>query len=177
MKKKVPAFLGFTALCLMAFGGGNVLRQSVDPDLPYAKSGIYETLGRFIKNTVRGPTGTADATNRNQVVYGSQVYNAQCAECHGNNLQGQANWRTRKADGLLPAPPHAAAGHSWHHSDQELFDYTRGGGQALMPDGKKSGMPAFADRLNDQDIWAVLAFIKSTWPADIQKQQAEKNHP
>ena len=28
-------------------------------------------------------------------------------------------------------------------------------------------MPAFRDRLSDDQIWAVLSFIKSRWPADI----------
>ena len=34
-------------------------------------------------------------------------------------------------------------------------------------------MPAFADRLSDGDIAAVLAFIKSTWPEETRKWQAQ----
>ncbi len=36
-------------------------------------------------------------------------------------------------------------------------------------------MPAFADQLSDREIWAVLAFIKSRWPADIQPAQQQRN--
>jgi mono/diheme cytochrome c family protein len=33
-------------------------------------------------------------------------------------------------------------------------------------------MPAFEKRLTDDEIAASLAFIKSTWPADIRARQA-----
>jgi mono/diheme cytochrome c family protein len=33
-------------------------------------------------------------------------------------------------------------------------------------------MPAFAERMKDADIAAVLPFTKSTWPADIRTKQA-----
>lgn len=34
-------------------------------------------------------------------------------------------------------------------------------------------MPAFAQQLSDDDIWAVLAHIKSTWLDETRKWQAE----
>jgi len=46
------------------------------------------------------------------------------------------------------------------------------GAMADMPDFK-SGMPAFADRLADDEIHSVLEFIKSTWPEKIRDAQAE----
>ena len=60
-----------------------------------------------------------------QLVTGRQLYVAHCASCHGANLEGQANWQTRRPDGKLPAPPHDATGHTWHHADRVLFDITR----------------------------------------------------
>ena len=36
-----------------------------------------------------------------------------------------------------------------------------------------SGMPAFEDVLTDEEIWAVLNFIKSTWPQKIRDAQSE----
>ena len=35
-------------------------------------------------------------------------------------------------------------------------------------------MPAYAGILSDREIWAVLAYIKSRWPPEIQKVQAER---
>jgi mono/diheme cytochrome c family protein len=37
-------------------------------------------------------------------------------------------------------------------------------------------MPAFGDKLSDDDIWAVLAYIKSRWPTEIRRAQQERRH-
>jgi mono/diheme cytochrome c family protein len=58
-----------------------------------------------------------------------------------------------------------------------LFDYTRRGGQAYLDDlgvAFNSGMPAFGDVLSDDEIEAILAFIRSTWPDQIRAVQAER---
>jgi mono/diheme cytochrome c family protein len=36
-------------------------------------------------------------------------------------------------------------------------------------------MPAYQEMLSDDEIWAVLAFIKSHWPTTIRAQQEQKN--
>lgn len=116
------------------------------------------------------PTG-ADADDPELVALGAKVYGDRCASCHGLRLEGQPDWRTRLADGTLPAPPHDETGHSWHHPDAIVFEYTKKGGQALAPPGFKSAMPSFAAELSDRDIWAALAYIKSRWPKEIQVRQ------
>jgi len=49
---------------------------------------------------------------------------------------------------------------------------TKLGLQPFAPPGYQSDMPAFVGKLRDADIWAVLAYIKSTWPAEIRARQA-----
>ncbi len=110
-----------------------------------------------------------------QVATGKTVYKAHCAACHGADLEGQPNWRKPLPEGGLPAPPHDETGHTWHHDDALLFDYTKKGGLAMVPSGFKSNMPGFADALSDEEIWAVLAFIKSEWPKAIRERQATLN--
>ena len=39
--------------------------------------------------------------------------------------------------------------------------------------GYQSDMPAFGDALNDDEVRAVLAFTKSTWPERERAYQAE----
>lgn len=107
-----------------------------------------------------------------QLAEGQKVYAEHCASCHGAMLEGQPNWRTPLATGGLPAPPHDESGHTWHHPDQVLFNYTKRGGQAMVGARFQSNMPAFGDTLSDDQIWAVLDFIKSRWPQDIQARQA-----
>ncbi|SFQ02318.1 c-type cytochrome [Tranquillimonas alkanivorans] len=108
---------------------------------------------------------------------GEALYGEYCSSCHGADLQGQPDWRTAGADGRLPAPPHDETGHTWHHPDRVLFDYTAlGGKEALAKDGIEfdSGMPGFGEALDDQDIWNIIAFIKSTWPERQRNVQAER---
>lgn len=51
------------------------------------------------------------------IALGAAVYQANCATCHGVSGAGQPNWQSRQAGGTLPAPPHDASGHTWHHPD------------------------------------------------------------
>ncbi|WP_170336121.1 c-type cytochrome [Ruegeria arenilitoris] len=112
---------------------------------------------------------------------GQALYAEQCASCHGANLEGQPDWQTPDENGVLPAPPHDESGHTWHHDNQLLFEYTRLGGEAALAvrgvDGFASGMPGFGDILTDDDIWDILAYIRSTWPERVQVIQAGRNPP
>ena len=102
------------------------------------------------------------------VAIGQKVYAAQCAACHGQRLEGQPNWRERGADGRLPAPPHDASGHTWHHPDEVLFRITKYGVEkAANLKNYESAMPAYEGRLSDEEIVAALSWIKSTWPPEI----------
>jgi mono/diheme cytochrome c family protein len=111
------------------------------------------------------PGSASDAVVSAEVIaQGRQVYADQCAACHGANLEGQPDWRSPLPSGRLPAPPHDASGHTWHHPDDMLFRIVKEGTAAIVGGGYESDMPAFADVLGDADIRAVLAYIKSTWP-------------
>ncbi|MCR9126301.1 MAG: cytochrome c [Rhodobacteraceae bacterium] len=98
------------------------------------------------------------------IAQGVALYDAHCAACHGADLEGQPDWRSRDADGYLPAPPHDATGHTWHHSDAVLLHITRVGSAAAVGGGYLSRMPGFSDTLTDPQIRAILSYIKSTWP-------------
>ena len=106
-----------------------------------------------------------------QVSRGQALYAKYCASCHGANMEGQPDWKNRLANGRLPAPPHDASGHTWHHPDRVLFDVTKRGAAAVVGGGHQSDMPPFSGVMSDEEIWSVLAFIKSTWPRDIQQKQ------
>ncbi len=102
---------------------------------------------------------------------GEAVYLAHCASCHGTRLEGQPNWQEALPDGGYPAPPHDGSGHTWRHSDHELFEATKFGGGFSAAPGSISHMPAFENVLTDDEIRAALAFVKSRWPAGLQARQ------
>lgn len=116
-----------------------------------------------------------DPSDQRLVMQGKAIYANACAACHGAKLQGQPNWRERLVNGRLPAPPHDRTGHTWHHPDAVLFDLVKNGlipGRTAPPD-YRSNMPAFGSVLTDEQIIAVLAYIKSTWPSDVLRMQRE----
>lgn len=116
-----------------------------------------------------------DPSDQALVTLGQQIYTNNCAACHGAQLEGQAEWRVRQADGRLPAPPHDETGHTWHHPDAVLIDIVKNGlvpGKTAPP-GYVSDMPAYGKSLSDSEIAAVLAYIKNSWPPkalSVQKQ-------
>ncbi|MDP6951512.1 MAG: cytochrome c [Alphaproteobacteria bacterium] len=107
--------------------------------------------------------------------HGAEVYAEACASYHGDALQGQPNWREPLPNGRLPAPPHDETGHTWHHPDADLFAITKYGTEALVGGDYKSDMPGYAKILSDDDIVAVLSFIKASWPAEIRARHDEVN--
>lgn len=113
------------------------------------------------------------------IAAGQALYGEACAACHGAALEGQPDWRSPGPDGVLPAPPHDISGHTWHHDNALLFEYTKlGGAGALAARGVSdfnSGMPGFDGVLSDAEIWDILAYIRSTWPEREQNFQAGRN--
>lgn len=109
-------------------------------------------------------TPTAEAMSAAEIADGRVLYVEYCASCHGETLEGEPDWRTRREDGRLPAPPHDASGHTWHHSDEALDRIVREGTAAVVGGGYESDMPGFGSVLSDAEISAVLGYIKSTWP-------------
>ena len=125
-------------------------------------------------------SATADHELENRdVLAGRTLYVENCASCHGVNLEGQPDWRSPDADGVLPAPPHDVTGHTWHHDNALLFEYTKLGGKgALAARGVtnfNSGMPAYDGVVSDDDIWNILAYIRSTWSEREREAQASRN--
>lgn len=120
--------------------------------------------------------GTGDsAVSAQTIAFGGSLYAKHCASCHGANLEGQPNWRHRLPTGRMPAPPHDASGHTWHHSDDALFRVTKEGSAAVAGGGYESDMPGFGTVLSDDEIKAVLAFLKSKWPARQRTSQEKSN--
>jgi mono/diheme cytochrome c family protein len=115
------------------------------------------------KTGAPGEDARADPRDAAKVARGEKVYAANCASCHGARLEGQPQWQRRLPNGRMPAPPHDESGHTWHHPDAVLFGITKNGVAAYAPPGYESDMPAFGGKLSDEEIWAVLAYIKSRW--------------
>jgi mono/diheme cytochrome c family protein len=82
---------------------------------------------------------------------GATLYTANCLSCHG----GASGGKLRD----IP-PPHNANGHTWHHADQQLTDMILNGIPFSL---EAQRMPAFKDKLTEEDVKAILASIKTWW--------------
>jgi mono/diheme cytochrome c family protein len=123
-----------------------------------------------------GASGGIDINNAPIVARGKSLYARDCAACHGKNLEGQTpDWRRPLPDGTFPAPPHDASGHTWHHPDTMLFEITKFGRLRSAPRTNRTTMPAFGGKLSDDEIWSVLTYIKSRWPAEIRRRHDAMN--
>ncbi len=105
--------------------------------------------------------------NPQLVAEGASVYAANCARCHGINLEGVPNWKKSLPDGSLPPPPHDSSGHTWHHPDSVLMQIITQGGDPAF----NSKMPAFKGILREDEMKAALTFIKSKWGRDQSEYQ------
>lgn len=124
--------------------------------------------GLFLSNEF----GSAQGGYEPDLVRGQAVYTQACAACHGARLEGEANWRMRGPDGRLPAPPHDASGHTWHHSDRVLLDIVTRGTAAVAGGVYESNMPGFGEVYSGEELIDVLEWIKTQWPKRERHHQA-----
>lgn len=110
-----------------------------------------------------GSAGIERRLEPTQVTRGKAVYDKFCLGCHGVNGKGQpGDWRLRGADGRFPPPPLDSSAHAWHHPTAVLLEVIREG----SPDGE-GNMPAWKDKLSNQQMQDVVIYIKSLWSDEV----------
>ncbi|MCW8983203.1 MAG: cytochrome c [Gammaproteobacteria bacterium] len=112
-----------------------------------------------IVSTKSAPPSATRKHDFAQVSRGGKIFQANCAECHGKSAEGAANWRQINAQGKYPAPPLNGTGHAWHHPYKMLGHVIKNGSP-----GGQGDMPAWKEKLNDQQIMDVMEWFISKWP-------------
>lgn len=93
---------------------------------------------------------------------GLKLYQKNCASCHGKNAEGTPDWRKTGSDGMFPPPPLNGTGHTWHHPTKVLVNLIKNGTAKIG-----GTMPAWKDKLSDQEINDILTWIKAQWSDEI----------
>lgn len=122
-------------------------------------SGCAGTAGPA--STVGDPAGTAPpppSLDAEMIRVGESLYLQECAACHGRDLRGAPEWKSPNDDGSYPPPPHDHSGHTWHHSDATLIDLILNGSGY-----EQTRMPEFAGRLSEDEVRAIIEYLKSEW--------------
>ena len=123
-------------------------------------------LGCGVEREVRGepPPETAER--------GAELYNTYCLTCHAGATGGS----------MMDIPPrHNANGHTWHHPDCQLVDTIfNGSGEMGVMMRRMMGatedtpaMPAWKGVLSEDDVAAILAYVKSWWTEGQFQLQAQ----
>jgi mono/diheme cytochrome c family protein len=105
---------------------------------------------------------------------GRDLYLKHCASCHGANGEGQTNWQKPNSLGELPAPPHNAEGHTWRHSDADLFRMIADGWRDPFNRTKRLTMPPFKAILRRQEVAELISYLKTLWTMEQQQFQREQ---
>jgi mono/diheme cytochrome c family protein len=104
------------------------------------------------------------------VVKGGKLFQQNCARCHGPLGQGRPRWNQADANGKYPPPPLNGTGHTWHHPTRVLKQIIKDGTAKLG-----GNMPAWKGKLSDDDIDAILEWIKAQWPDNIYEAWSERD--
>lgn len=160
-------------LLLLGVASGFILGCS-EPTPPVPKT-ILAPLRPLstLSNTVTPPPPVAEPKQQTQtlemrkldpekVKRGEVIYEANCATCHGPKGESTPGWRKQGADGRYPPPPLNGSAHTWHHSTETLEKMIREGSPSGM-----GGMPAWDDKLTNQEINDVTVWITSIWPDEL----------
>ncbi len=92
--------------------------------------------------------------NSDDIANGRKAFGSYCMVCHG--LDGQ-NTGVPFADRMAPPVPSLASGSVQKYTDGQLHSIIQNG---IYP----SGMPAAKGILNDDEIWAIVTYIRHLPP-------------
>lgn len=107
------------------------------------------TKHRSIKNHSKYIAPPLTKVDKKLLKKGFDIYDSKCAQCHG----GPGISDSEFVKGLNPKPPRFPSDLEYDEiGDKEIFWTTKNG-------IKMSGMPAYNQTLDDDEIWAVVNFI------------------
>jgi len=85
-----------------------------------------------------------------KVIAGSEIYKTNCAECHGE-----------KGDGVKDKGISFLKGHALEHSEKDFIK--------RVNNGEEDEMPAFKDKLTEEEIAAVVKYVRETIQSGAEK--------
>ena len=98
-----------------------------------------------------------------RIARGAALYRAYCLQCHGPEAQGHPDWQTPSSGTFTAAPPLDGTGNAWRRKKRDMVAIIKlGVSRKRIP-----AMPAFKDRLSDEDIEDVITWFQVLWPPEV----------
>jgi putative copper resistance protein D len=149
--------VGCLALALLGFAAARRLRTKalgrvvVMLRLPALAVGTVMTMSTLFATTPDSHLANPIPPTVTSISVGEGVYLNNCAACHGADARGGG-----QLSGTTPVRPPALTGPGSH-----LGQHTDGDLHYFIGQGLSGGMPAWADRLSDEQIWDIINFLRS----------------
>lgn len=140
LEAAVLVVIGWRRLLPIAFGGGVVAFV-----LGAWLLGQVAWIDAYPTTFVPNPLPATPAV----IGRGREVYMEHCAACHGPAGRGDGP----ASAGLLPPPADLTGVHARQHTDGDLYWWITNGIEG-------TAMPAFRERLSEEERWAVVHFIR-----------------
>lgn len=133
------------------------MAEVVHHSTQYLQATDAQAMARYLAQLPAAPArqvNTDPVTPANQPL-GARLYEAQCAQCHGKQGEGQAN--------AYPALAGNRAVQMTPSNNLVLSVLQGGYGPSTQGRPQPHGMPPFQLVLNDAELAAVLSYIRSAW--------------
>lgn len=118
-------------------------------DLPLEQQYGHFAIG-VAARVLAGNASNPVANNPRAVAAGRDAYTGSCAQCHGSTGDGKGVFGPATYPPATDLTSHDVA----EKSDAELFWITKNGLSF-------TAMPGFGDQYSDQDIWNIVAYMRS----------------
>ena len=100
---------------------------------------------------------------RKSIARGRQFYLVNCVECHDQDGKG-----LNRRDFNSTVPADLTDPDDWQHG------HTADAIFASIHEGTKQDMPAYKGKLQDEQIWHIVNFVRSLWPEAKRPKLAEE---
>jgi len=146
--------LAVAGLAYVYSGGYNVAASAPDPKI--VQWVLATTMQRSVARHAQGTNAPAQLSDE-QAREGARVYNETCIYCHGAPGKDPVDI----GKGLNPEPPYLPDTIAFWNTGEVFW---------IIKNGiKMTGMPAFGPTHKDDEIWKLIAFIRSLYQGDPNK--------
>jgi mono/diheme cytochrome c family protein len=133
------------------------MAEVVFGSLQYANAVDLEAMAQYLKSLAPQPAARAQLLRADdEILYqGQMLYSKQCASCHGAQGEG--------SDPIGPALAHNRALLMTQLVNPIRTVLFGGYAPGTAANAKPFGMPPFSEQLSDDQIAAVLTYIRQAW--------------
>ena len=127
---------------------------------------VFLSIQAVVTTPVRGGGPIIGGTKAEQIQAGGELFVENCADCHGADGEG-GEIKDKPGETHAPSTPTISSSRHFDDTIFQIISYGQPG------EGMQAFGPAYGGQLNDQEIRAIIAFIRS-W--DVPVEETDSQH-